>query len=407
MQRAAVQAPMVPPEALARVLADTATARGLPNAAYTAPGFLRVERERLFAPTWAGLGFASDVPEPGDVRPVSLLGVPLILLRDRSGRVRVFHNVCSHRGRQLVDAPCKAKTGLRCPYHSWHYGLDGTLRGTPHIGGVGVHFCEGFDRARHGLREVQSHTWYDIVFVNLSGDAAPFEHHVAPVEARWKRFVGERGAVELRPALADGRAVLELEANWKLAVENYCESYHLPWVHPGLNSYSRIEDHYRITDDDSATFAGQGTLAYNLAQVAGTRLPTLSCWPAEREREAEYLALYPNVLLGLQADQFFVVLLEPRSERRTLEHVRLQYVGEAAVDARYAAAREETLRTWRTVFEEDVSVVEGMQRGRESPAYDGGVFSPYHDVPTHHFHRWVARQLVHGERAHPPGFTSC
>lgn len=389
----------LPTDRIASVLQDTAHANGLPNELYTEPGALTRERETIFAPTWTALGFAGDVQDKGDVMPVELLGVPLIMLRDRQGSVRVFHNVCSHRGRQLVDGPCRVEAGLRCPYHSWHYGLDGSLKGTPHIGGMNVHACAGFDKGQHGLREVASSVWCDIVFVNLSGGAVPFESWIRPVMARWHAFWGETGPDELRPAKADGQLTLDVDANWKLAVENYCESYHLPWVHPGLNSYSRLEDHYIVLDGDGESFAGQGTLVYNLAEVAGISLPKLSQWPATREREAEYLALYPNALIGLQADHFFVVLLEPLSERRTREHVRLLFVGDAAVDDEHAAARESTLQSWKTVFEEDVSMVEGMQRGRESPAYHGGVFSPVQDVPTHHFHQWVARRFVPAEAA--------
>ena len=382
------------PPGIESVLADTANARGLPNDVYTDPQFLRTERERVFAATWAALGFASDVPAKGDVLPMTLLGLPLILLRDRQDQVRVFHNVCSHRGRQIVEAPCRVEAGLRCPYHSWHYGLDGRLKGTPHIGGMNKHTCEGFDKSQHGLREVRAQVWCDIVFVNLSGDAPAFDDWIEPVMRRWEGFWGRTGPQELRPAGTDGQVTLDVESNWKLAVENYCESYHLPWVHPGLNSYSRLEDHYIVLDEDGETFAGQGTRVYNLAEVAGIQMPKLSQWPAEREREAEYIALYPNALLGLQADHFFVVLLEPLSEHRTREHLRISYVGDAAVDDEHAAARESQLQAWRTVFEEDVTMVEGMQRGRASPAYQGGVFSPVQDIPTHHFHQWVARRLL-------------
>lgn len=211
-------------------------ARGLPNWLYTTAAGWSLERERLFAPTWACVGFGKDVPAPGDVRPVDLMGLPLILLRDHAGEIRVFHNVCSHRGLELVTEPCRVKHHLRCPYHSWTYGLDGSLTKTPMIGGPGRNDCPGFDRSRHGLKPVRSAVWFDVVFVNLSGTAPDFADHVAPL------------------------------------AENY----------------------------------------------AG----------------------------------------------------------------------------WREIFAEDQEVVERMQRGRASPAYQGGAFSPAMDGPTHCFHRWVARQLM-------------
>lgn len=393
------------PAGIEGVLRDTAHAHGLPNATYTDPAFLATERERIFGRTWTALGFASDLSQPGEVHPVELLGLPLIMLRDRAAGIRVYHNVCSHRGRRLVDQATTVEAGLRCPYHSWFYGLDGSLKGTPHIGGMNCHQCEGFDKSQHGLKEVRSAVWCDIVFVNLDGAAEPFAGFIEPVVQRWEGYWGRNGPDELRPAGTDGRLELDVAANWKLAVENYCESYHLPWVHPGLNTYSRLEDHYIVTDDEHQTFAGQGTRVYNLAEVAGITMPMFSQWPEERRREAEYLSLYPNALLGLQADHFFVVLLEPLGPDRTREHLRIFYVGEAATDDVHAAARESQLQAWKTVFEEDVSMVEGMQRGRASPAYHGGVFSPVQDVPTHHFHKWVARHLADSEGAESDGWA--
>ena len=81
-------------------------------------------------------------------------------------------------------------------------------------------------------------------------------------------------------------------------MENYCESYHLPWVHPGLNSYSRIEDHYNIVAGDWG--AGQGTKVFEFSERAGIELQRFSAWPEDKLKIAEYIALFPNVLLGLQ-----------------------------------------------------------------------------------------------------------
>ena len=116
-------------------------------------------------------------------------------------------------------------------------------------------------------------------------------------------------------------------------------------------------------------------------------------WPEDKLEQAEYVAFYPNVLLGIQADHVFALIVEPKSSARSLEHLRLYYVGDEALDDRHAASRNATLESWRVVFAEDVDAVEGMQTGRHSPGYGGGVFSPMMDNPTHHFHQWVARKL--------------
>jgi choline monooxygenase len=165
-----------------------------------------------------------------------------------------------------------------------------------------------------------------------------------------------------------------------------------------LNSYSRLEDHYNIMFGEQ--FAGQGSYAYNLADVEGTSLPTFPSWPADRMRNAEYVALFPNVLLGIQADHAFAMMLQPLSANRTVEHLRLLFVGnDAADEPSYAASRQAVLNAWRVVFSEDISAVEGMQAGRQSPGFKGGVFSPEMDVPTHYFHKWMARRvLAHGQQ---------
>ena len=243
------------PTDLSRVRRSIEAANGLPNAHYVNADVFQEERQAVLFDNWAGLAVAADVPEIGDAVPVTFLGMPLLIVRDRQAQVRVFQNICRHRGMILVDAPRKIEGAIRCPYHSWCYSTDGRLVSTPHVGGPGQNTHEGIDRALLGLIEVRSHIWMDVIFVNLSGTAAPFEEVNADLIARWAEF-----DKPLHHGGADSRFELTVNCNWKLAVENYCESYHLPWVHPGLNSYSRLEDHYHI--ENRGQYSGQGTVVY-------------------------------------------------------------------------------------------------------------------------------------------------
>ena len=376
---------------LSAVLGPTADASGLPNAVYTSDEMFERERDTLFANTWACLGRGSDAPNPGDVCPVNLMGLPMVLVRGADKELRVFHNVCSHRGNRLVAEPCRVTGVIRCPYHSWTYELDGKLKGTPHIGGVGRHDVEGFQRDRHGLRPVRSHEWLDLVFVNLSGNAPRFEDHVAPLMERWKTFVSGEDLAELQLGASHATITMELAANWKLAVENFCESYHLPWIHPGLNKRSRLEDHYHIFGDD--LFAGQGSTVYDPDYLDGERFPSFEDWPQDKHTYAEYVAFFPNVWIGLHVDHLYTVILSPAAKDRTVESFQFYYLGNAAGE-RFDNKRATSLEAWHEVFAEDIGVVEGMQIGRLSPAFRGGVFSPVMDEPTHHFHQWVARRLL-------------
>ncbi|PLS22001.1 aromatic ring-hydroxylating oxygenase subunit alpha [Neptunicoccus cionae] len=370
------------------VTQDVALARGLPNAHYTDQDVFDQERKSVLFDNWSGIGFAKDVPRSGDAKPVDFLGVPLLILRDHEGRVRVYQNTCRHRGMILIDKPANIRGTIRCPYHSWCYGLDGRLRSTPHVGGPGQNVHEDIKRDELGLIEISSYVWLDVVYVNVSGKAAPFEEVHKDLMARWSMF-----EKPLYHAGDDSSFRLEVSCNWKLAVENYCESYHLPWVHPGLNSYSRLEDHYNITKADR--YAGQGTLVYR--QLAGdneTVFPDFEGLGSEWDTGAEYVSVFPNVLLGVHRDHYFAILLEPVSLDKTREHVEIFYAQPEATSPQFAPLREKNTAQWKEVFKEDIFVVEGMQKGRHAPFFDGGKFSPVMDGPTHLFHKWVADALI-------------
>jgi len=342
---------------IAAVKAPIADAAGLPNAAYTDADVFAFERDNVIGKTWAGLEFLSALPEKGYAKPIDFMGLPLVLVRDKQDEVRVFHNVCSHRGMILVHEEGPVKNLIRCRYHSWSYDQSGELKSTPHIGGVGRAKAEGFSCVNKGLKEVRSAQWMGVVFINLS-------------------------------ASSFSRRDLTVEANWKFAIENYCEAYHLPWVHPELNSYSPLEVHENLHINNYMT--GQVTHNYTLSEVSGHTLPKFDAWPQDKMAYGEYVSLYPNMLLGLQVDHAFAIILEPRACDKTFEKLELSYVNDAARSDAYKGCREAVLDAWRIVFEEDIFAVEGMQQGRQSPVFNGGFFSPVMDAPSHEFHVWVA-----------------
>ncbi|MEP3296926.1 MAG: aromatic ring-hydroxylating dioxygenase subunit alpha [Pseudoruegeria sp.] len=372
------------------VLTDVSTARGLPNAHYISQDLFEAERQSVLFNNWSGVGFGKDVPEPGDAKPIDFLGIPLLLIRDRDGEIGVFQNTCRHRGMILIDAPRKIEGALRCPYHSWCYSLKGALKATPHVGGPGQNTHAAVRKSELGLIRVRHYIFQDVVFVNISGEAPEFEKVHANLMQRWAEF-----SQPIYHGGAESSFKLEVKTNWKLAVENYCESYHLPWIHPGLNSYSRLEDHYNI--EQPGEYSGQGTEVYRqLTSGDGLVFPDFEGLDPKWDSAAEYIAVYPNVLLGAHRDHVFAIVLEPMALDRTVEHVELYYTKPEATEAAYANIRGENAVLWKGVFEEDIFVVEGMQRGRHGVMFDGGRFSPAMDGPTHMFHHWVAFQLKRG-----------
>lgn len=374
------------------VLVESPVKSGLPNATYTSADFVEIEQQRVFAKNWTGIGFGKDVPTVGDVFPTLLNGQPLLIVRDTKNAVRVYHNVCSHRGAILVEEPRNCKRIIKCPYHAWCYDLGGALRHTPCVGGPDKDTHEDVDMASYGLKEVRSHVFMDVVFVNLSGDAEAFEDQHRKLMERWKLFVN----VPLFHGGENSTNEFSLNTNWKLAVENFCEAYHLPWVHPALNTYSRLEDHENIVE--YGAFAGQRSNVYQ-PQLSrdGSHFPEISGLPQEWHTGAEYIALFPNVLLMVHKDHYGVVIIQPDGPTTTHERMELYYYDEACAGSDYEMLRRSNQTTWRTVFAEDVDIVQSMQRGRASGGFKGGVLTPVMDTPTHCFHAWMATALLNGE----------
>lgn len=372
---------------LAAAMQPVEKARGLPNALYTSPEALALERDKVFNSGWASIGFGADIPEIGDAKPIDWLGAPLLMVRDKTNTIRVFENVCRHRGMILVEEKRNFGGVIRCPYHSWCYSLDGRLRATPHVGGPGVNTHDSVNPETTGLTEIRSAILQDVVFINLDGTAPDFEEWSAGLRAHLADFIG-------RPIFHGGPEsgfTFDLNTNWKLVLENNAESYHLPWVHPGLNSYSRLEDHYHL--EEKGGYSGQGTLVYN-PDYGPKAFPNFPGLPARWDKSAEYPCFYPNTFFSVHRDHVWAAHLTPMAHNRTIERIEIYYTTEeAATSPDYHAMRVENAARWKEVLSEDVFVTEGMQRGRGAPGFAGGVFSAVMDSPTHAFHAWVAKRL--------------
>lgn len=180
------------------------------------------ERDAVFRKVWLYAGRADDIPAPGDftVRDIEMLGLSLLVLRGRDGMVRAFHNACRHRGMKLAPAGCGHAAGLRCPYHSWVYDLDGSLRGVPDEASF-----PDIDRAALGLVPVACGEVAGFLFVHP--DPVP-----AIALADWLGAAAAR--LEHTPlAHFPHRVRLSaiVEANWKAGLDPQGEGYHVPTVH--------------------------------------------------------------------------------------------------------------------------------------------------------------------------------
>lgn len=356
---------------------------GLPNACYTSAEWLKAENERLFARTWMLAGFCHDVPRKGDVCPVELAGMPLLVLRDNDDQIQVFHNVCRHRGAVIVPEKCSGQRILTCPYHAWAYGLDGKLRSRPHFFGGDKHDTDpGPDTP--GLVPVRHAVWHDLIFVNISGDAIPFEEHWEPFSRRTKDY--DFSALRYARTLE-----FDVKGNWKLILENFFDAYHVPAVHPKLEEFAPI--HTRTgTEFEGPWFHNTNPIS-EPQEGRGKGMPFYPGLDETGQRTEWYFHLFPTTLFEIWPDQLAVFQLHALEPGRTIEKIHMYFIGEGATEKQYEPNRQGVYDMWDELNTEDFRIVENMQMARGSPAFDGGVLSPFWDPATQHFAKLMAQAM--------------
>ena len=202
---------------------------------YTDPAMLAAEREAYFARRWLLVGRSSELPGAGDFVTVEAAGENVIVVRQADGSVRAMLNVCRHRGARIVLEEQGSCPGmLRCPYHSWSYGLDGELRGAPNM-----RESVGAARAELSLQPVAVREAHGCVWLRLQDDGdgdtdAAFD---TAVTAQLRDRLGSDEAIgrwELERLVSGRQIRYDVAANWKLVVENFMECYHCASIHPEL-----------------------------------------------------------------------------------------------------------------------------------------------------------------------------
>jgi phenylpropionate dioxygenase-like ring-hydroxylating dioxygenase large terminal subunit len=367
--------------------------------AYRSAEFYELEQERIFAKSWVCVGYTSQVQEPGAIFRVTIAGQPLFITRDKAGQLHAFYNVCRHRGSQLLTADGQHEI-IRCPYHSWGYGLDGKLLGAPYFKGLDV--CDeeravyagqakGFCKEDYGLLEAKIDTWGCFVFVNLDPHARPLTEWLGDLPERYARH-----------PLADLQLVrrkqFQIQSNWKLIAENFMEYYHLPWVHPELCNISGFKNHYRY--QGQGMYTGMCTAPLSIdPQTVRFDLPTLPRLNADEAQNAYWILLFPNIAIFLLPQHVFTLLYQPDGPGKTLEF------GDMLVhpNALNAPASIDAIHSfWAMVNEQDIAAVEGVQNGLQAKAYPGGRMCYRFEEPIHRFQNMVIDMMT-GQHRIPPG----
>ncbi|PIQ63819.1 MAG: (2Fe-2S)-binding protein [Bacteroidetes bacterium CG12_big_fil_rev_8_21_14_0_65_60_17] len=373
-------APDAPPRPPAALKADDLTTRPLatsqtiPSAWYTDPEFHAFDRRYVLERSWQYVGPASRTAEPFSYISDFVAGNPVVVVRDRGGTLRAFYNVCKHRGGPLVTAPCGTARMLQCQYHGWTYRLDGMLRGVPRFDRT-----ELFDKRDYGLTEIAVATWEGLVFVCLRPDETPPLAEIMDgirerIEASETGHpAAARSACDLASFQFAARDTYDVNANWKVYVDNYLEGYHLPLVHPELCDLL-----------DFGTYNTETFDWYSL-QHSPIRADSDACGPANEQ--AYYYFVFPNLMLNILPGRLQVNRVD-QVRPNACSVVFDYYYGELPTAADRAAAD----RTFSDrVQAEDIDICEHVQRGLESNAYDRGRFSYDLEGGVHHFQTRLKR----------------
>jgi phenylpropionate dioxygenase-like ring-hydroxylating dioxygenase large terminal subunit len=205
--------------------ATTAAPRGLPAWVYNHPEMTRLEYERLLKPSWQIVCHTSQIPSAGDYVTFQLGTDSVIVLRERGGGIRALRNVCRHRGTRLLEGAGTCHGRITCPYHGWSYRYDGTLLATP-----AKESFPDLNLREHGLDPVPMELTLGFVFVCLAATPPP------PPSQMWAPIIEELAPYRFEELVPTQPVYLEeWEVDWKIAMDNYLESYHVPIGHPGLN----------------------------------------------------------------------------------------------------------------------------------------------------------------------------
>ena len=305
---------------------------------YVDPAIYALERTAIFAKAWLFGGLEADLVRPGDYIAETLAGYPLLIVRDKKGELRGFHNVCSHRAGPLAsEARGHCENELICRYHGWRYDFDGRLKAASGFGPA-----EDFDLGNYGLKPIRVETWRGLVFVNLDLDAGPLGETLAPLEER----LGGLAALSARI-----RHSHPIACNWKIYVENYLEGYHLEGVHPG---------HVIHEGPDLHQVRVEGLVAMHDAPATPDDKAGLWAW------------VWPNLGFSLYRDVLLIEHMRPSGPGQILlDHIYLHQPEDPRIDAATVASER--------ITEEDAWICQRVQENLSAGVYVEGPLSPAHE----------------------------
>ncbi len=317
---------------------------------YTSPEIHANDVARIFSTTWQLLGPASRLKEKGDYVAAEIAGQKVFVIRTREG-LRAFRNVCRHRGARLLPEGTGRCATIRCPYHQWVWGEDGSLLNVPWWGDD-----PEFEMSDWALDPVEFEVWRGLLFVAITPSQ--------PLEAQLGAVIPELAEEPLERFRWMHEERLVFDANWKIYTDNFVEGYHIPGIHPAF--FSAIEF------EEFETSAHDGMVRMTAPPREGLFY------------RGKWLWMWPNWTLSLFSGGMNTSRINPLDHRRT-ELVYNFYFEDTSEEGR--PAREKTIADNLAVVREDFEICIETQKNYESGGYRAGPLSPRHEQGVAYFQR--------------------
>jgi len=340
----------------------------VPAAPYYDPAYFELEREAVFKRSWLHVGHVCELPERGSFirRELEIAKASILIIRGKDDEIRAFHNVCTHRGTQLVEEASGRQSKFSCPYHMWTFGEDGSLLSAPDF--------EQFDLSKEecALTKVAVEVVAGLIFIHLGTPATSMRESMGELAERMEQL-------PVAQATTFAEYVYEIDANWKLTYDNFQENYHLRFIHPqssgpgcgGDNPFGYPTE-YGFHGQHRTQTIWDNPEPFTPAPVQGISYMKIGMGLAKRGLLQEgmannYYALFPNFFLFGAPGTHFSHTVFPIAADKSRGVIRLYWVGDDA-DASERYAREYAMATARDIHVEDRSVIERGQRGLQSGA---------------------------------------
>ncbi len=337
------------------------------------------EKEAIFYRNWWYAGHQSRLQEPGCYLTVQLCEQNIIVVRDKSGELKAYYNVCQHRGHELLSGSGKVRT-ITCPYHAWSYGFDGELKAARNTDGL-----VNFDKCQFALKSVQVEVFCGLVFVNLDPDVESLALQAAGLEAEIRRYCPR--VDEVKFAQRDDYAVA---SNWKVLVDNFLECYH---CHPAHKDFVNLVDMKSYSVKTHKIYSSHISDA-----VATTQSSAFQFEKGEVDFGYAAWFLWPNLTIWIYPGEPNISTLQiiPDGAGRSIE-----YQDWYLPNPEPTRQQKDAMDYQREVLQpEDVALCESVMRGLKSKGYNQGRFvvdsdrSELSEHGVHHFQQLYVRALL-------------